>query len=173
MIMKTDELGIPRFSNKDLINMIYSGNVEKCHVVLCEPSDDVDKFNVAMEEQGFDKLQQYIPLDVDQKTFDGVCQSEWFMPDQYKNMDIYSYIEQRCGTTEEMQRVDQEYEEFEKRGMENLLRYMVYLVDFMRENDIVWGVGRGSSVASYVLYLIGVHRINSIQYGLDWREFLR
>ena len=171
--MKTDELGIPRFSNKDLINMIYSGNVEKCHVVLCEPSDDVDKFNVAMEEQGFDKLQQYIPLDVDQKTFDGVCQSEWFMPDQYKNMDIYSYIEQRCGTTEEMQRVDQEYEEFEKRGMENLLRYMVYLVDFMRENDIVWGVGRGSSVASYVLYLIGVHRINSIQYGLDWREFLR
>jgi DNA polymerase III alpha subunit len=57
--------------------------------------------------------------------------------------------------------------------MFNLLRYMVYLVDFMRENDIVWGVGRGSSVASYVLYLIGVHRIDSIQYGLDWREFLR
>jgi len=43
----------------------------------------------------------------------------------------------------------------------------------MRENGIVWGVGRGASVASYVLYLIGVHRINSIQYGLDWREFLR
>ena len=89
MIMKTDELGIPRFSNKDLINMIYSGNVEKCHVVLCEPSDDVDKFNVAMEEQGFDKLQQYIPLDVDQKTFDGVCQSEWFMPD---NIKIWTFI---------------------------------------------------------------------------------
>jgi len=57
--------------------------------------------------------------------------------------------------------------------MHNLLRYMIYLVDFMRENNIVWGVGRGSSVASYVLYLIGVHRINSIQYGLDWHEFLR
>ena len=57
--------------------------------------------------------------------------------------------------------------------MTNVLRYMVYLVNFMRENNIVWGVGRGSSVASYVLYLIGVHRIDSIQYGLDWREFLR
>jgi len=54
-----------------------------------------------------------------------------------------------------------------------LLRYMCYLVDFMRGNDIVWGVGRGSSVASYILYLIGVHRIDSIAYNLDWREFLR
>ena len=50
---------------------------------------------------------------------------------------------------------------------------MVYLVDHMRENNIVWGVGRGSSTASYVLFLIGIHKINSIQFGLDWREFLR
>jgi DNA polymerase III alpha subunit len=43
----------------------------------------------------------------------------------------------------------------------------------MKENKIVWGVGRGSSVASYVLYLIGVHRIDSIKYDLDIREFLK
>ena len=70
-------------------------------------------------------------------------------------------------------RVEEELKVFEERGMEDLLRYMIYLVDYMRENDIVWGVGRGSSVASYVLYLIGVHKINSIKYSLDWREFLR
>jgi len=75
--------------------------------------------------------------------------------------------------SKEWNRFTEEYAEFGERGMENLLRYMIYLVDFMRENNIVWGVGRGSSVASYVLYLIGVHRIDSIQYGLDWREFLR
>ena len=94
--MKTDELGIPRFTNKDLIDMIYTGHVDKCHVVLCEQSDDVDKFNAAMEEQGFDKLQKYIPLDVDQKTFDGVCQGEWFMPDEYKNMDVSDYVIKKC-----------------------------------------------------------------------------
>ena len=171
--MKTDELGIPRFSNRDLIDMIYSGNADKVHVVLCDANDDVDKFNAAMEEQGLDKLQKYIPLDVDQKTFDSVCQSEWFMPDEYKNMDISQYLQDKCKTQEELVRYFEEYAEFNKRGMLPLLRYMVYLVDFMRENNIVWGVGRGSSVASYVLYLIGVHRINSIQYGLDWREFLR
>ena len=173
MLMKTDELGIPRFSNRDLVDMIYSGNADKVHVVLCDPSDDVDKFNTAMEEQGMNPLQKYIPLDVDQKTFDGVCQGEWFMPDEYKNMNVIEHLVKLTHTPQEYQRVDEELEEFKKRNMLDLLKYMIYLVDFMRENDIVWGVGRGSSVASYVLYLIGVHRIDSIQYGLDWREFLR
>ena len=176
MLMKTDELGIPRFSNRDLVDMIYSGHIDKCHVVLCDQSDDVDKFNTAMNEQGLTQLQKYIPLDVDQKTFDGVCQSEWFMPQSYKEINIYEYVLGKLQTPAEdetMQRVWEELDAFKERDMHNLLRYMIYLVDFMRENNIVWGVGRGSSVASYVLYLIGVHRIDSIQYGLDWREFLR
>ena len=174
MLMKTDSLGIPRFSNKDLVDMIYTGNVDKCHVVLCEQSDDIDNFNKAMEEQGFDKLQKYIPLDVDQKTFDDVCQNEWFMPDEYKALDVYSFVMNKAGDDlAELERVEEELAQFKVRRMNNLLRYMIYLVDFMRENNIVWGVGRGSSVASYVLYLIGVHRINSIQFDLDWREFLR
>jgi len=176
MLMKTDELGIPRFSNRDLVDMIYSGHIDKCHVVLCDQSDDVDKFNKAMSDQGLAKLQKYIPLDVDQKTFDGVCQSEWFMPDSYKEINLYEYILGKIKTPAEdetMQRVWEELDAFKERDMHNLLRYMIYLVDFMREHNIVWGVGRGSSVASYVLYLIGVHRIDSIQYGLDWREFLR
>ena len=183
--MKTDELGIPRFSNKDLIDMIYTGHADKCHVVLCDADDDIDKFNSAMEEQGLSKLQKYIPLDVDQKTFDGVCQSEWFMPEEYKTLDISAWImvklmeELQTIEAHEVQakpewtRVCEELKAYKERGMEDLLRYMIYLVDFMRENDIVWGVGRGSSVASYVLYLIGVHKIDSIQFGLDWREFLR
>ena len=171
--MKTDELGIPRFSNRDLIDMIYSGHVDKCHVVLCDPSDDIEKFNAAMREQYLPELTKYIPLDVDQKDFDGALQSEWFMPDEYKTFDILQYLVDKCESADEYVRVVDEWEEFHKRDMIDLLRYMKYLVDFMRENRIVWGVGRGSSVASYVLYLIGVHRINSIQYDLDWREFLR
>jgi DNA polymerase III alpha subunit len=181
--MKTDTLGIPRFSNRDLIDMIYSGNADKVHVVLCDQNDDVDKFNEVCEEQGINKLQKYIPLDVDEQTFDGVCQSEWFMPDEYKELDIKVWLLEKLQEelqsdphsvyTEFLPRVNEELQAFTERGMIPLLRYMIYLVDFMRENDIVWGVGRGSSVASYVLYLIGVHRIDSIQYDLDWREFLR
>ena len=174
MLIKTDSLGIPQFTNKDLVDMIYSGHVDKCHVVLCDPSDDIDKFNVAMREQYLPELKQYIPLDVDQKTFDGALQSEWFMPQEYKELNVYDYVMSKCDDDfHKMARVEEELKAFEERDMENLLRYMIYLVDFMRENNIVWGVGRGSSVASYVLYLIGVHKINSIQFDLDWREFLR
>ena len=185
MLMKTDELGIPRFTNKDLVDMIYSGHVDKCHVVLCDPNDDIEKFNAAMREQYLPELTKYIPLDVDQKDFDGALQSEWFMPDEYKTLDVDDWClrkimkmkdavhPDRVLWSNEWNRAYEELEAFDERGMFNLLRYMIYLVDFMRENDIVWGVGRGSSVASYVLYLIGVHRIDSIKYDLDWREFLR
>jgi DNA polymerase III alpha subunit len=98
------------------------------------------------------------------------------MPDEYKDINVYKYVLGKAETPCEQHvqdRIWEELQEYKKRDMHNLLRYMIYLVDFMRENDIVWGVGRGSSVASYVLYLIGVHKVNSIQFDLDWREFLR
>ena len=176
MLIKTDDLGVPRFSNRDLIDMIYSGHADKCHVVLCDPSDDIDKFNAAMQDQHLPELTKYIALDVDQKTFDGALQSEWFMPDEYKDINVYEYVLGKAETPcpqHVQDRIWQELDAFRERGMKDLLRYMIYLVDYMRENNIVWGVGRGSSVASYVLYLIGVHRIDSIKYDLDWREFLR
>ena len=173
MLMKTDDLGIPRFSNQDLIDMIYTGDIEKCHVVLCDESEDINLFNKAAEKYGMSPLTKYIPLDVNKQQFDDVLQSQWFMPDEYKNMDIFSWLEQKCFSNESLERVEMEYKEYQKRGMVELLCYMVYLVDYMRKNGIVWGVGRGSSVASYILYLIGVHKIDSIQYGLDFHEFMR
>jgi DNA polymerase III alpha subunit len=47
------------------------------------------------------------------------------------------------------------------------------MVDVMSEKSLVWGVGRGSSTASYVLYLIGVHSINSIKYDIPIEEFFK
>ena len=183
MLIKTDDLGVPRFTNQNLIDMIYSGDAAKCHIVLCDPSDDVDKFNAALEEQGEPPLNMYIPLDVDKSTFDKACQSEWLMPDEYKDIDVAEFIDYRLTElrlTERFEsqrllcrRIREELREFEKHGMTDLLRYMIYLVDFMRENNIVWGVGRGSSVASYVLYLIGIHKVDSFKHNLDYKEFLR
>ncbi len=54
-----------------------------------------------------------------------------------------------------------------------LLKTMKYIVDTLRENNIVWGVGRGSSVASYVLFLLGVHKIDSVKYDLPIEEFFK
>ena len=106
------------------------------------------------------------------KEFDQLLQSEWFMPKEAANFDIESHIISITPVGCE-QRVKEELAAFKQHGYLNLLNFLHYLVQTMRSSNMLWGVGRGSSVASYVLYLLGVHRIDSIQYGLDWREFLR
>jgi DNA polymerase III alpha subunit len=95
------------------------------------------------------------------------------MGDAYKDLDIETWIMQRCDTDTKMRRAQDELVLFRQHNMIDVLRYCKYLVDIMRYNNIVWGVGRGSSVASYVLYLIGIHKIDSIKYDLDIKEFLK
>jgi DNA polymerase III alpha subunit len=105
--------------------------------------------------------------------FDRQRQKHWFMPDEYRNMDIAAYVLSLCCTPEQLQRVGEELLLYQERDMFDLLRYLKYFVDIMRQNNLIWGVGRGSSVSSYVLYLMGVHRIDSMFYDLDIKEFLR
>jgi DNA polymerase III alpha subunit len=100
-------------------------------------------------------------------------QQHWHMPEEYKNLDIAEHVLTLCNTQEELQRCGQELLLYQERNLFDLLRYLKYLVDIMVSNHIIWGVGRGSSVASYVLYKLGVHRIDSMYYNLDPAEFLR
>tara|TARA_R110002074_G_scaffold113915_2_gene243709 strand:- start:8 stop:481 length:474 start_codon:yes stop_codon:yes gene_type:complete len=112
-----------------------------------------------------------ISLSVDE--YDIMNQRNWLMPEEYKQMDIAQHVIDLCKTTPEIQRAGEELLMFQERNLFNLLKYLKYLVDIMRDNNVIWGVGRGSSVASYVLYLLGVHRIDSMYYDLDPGEFLR
>jgi DNA polymerase III alpha subunit len=105
--------------------------------------------------------------------FDHQNQSNWLMPDQYKNLDIAEHVLNLCQSSAALQRVGEELLLYQARDLFDLLRYLKFLVDIMRQNNLIWGVGRGSSVASYVLYLLGVHRIDSLHYKLDIAEFLR
>lgn len=97
----------------------------------------------------------------------------WDIPDTYKELDVLDYLLDKCLTEEETERVLVEWEMFEERGLIPLLQFLVFIVDYMRENSIVWGVGRGSSVSSYSLYLMGVHKVNSLKYELPIEEFLK
>ena len=117
----------------------------------------------------YDELAQQQTLE----EWDHRCQATWYMPEKYKQLDIAEHVLSLCSTDAELQRCGQELMLFQERNLFDLLRYLVYLVDVMRENRLIWGVGRGSSVASYVLYKLGVHRINSLYYELNPAEFLR
>jgi len=112
-----------------------------------------------------------ISLSVDE--YDLMNQHNWLMPEEYKQIDIAQHVIDCCKTDAEIQRAGEELLMFQQRNLFNLLKYLRYLVDTMKTNNIIWGVGRGSSVASYVLYLLGVHRVDSMYYDLDPKEFLR
>ena len=66
-----------------------------------------------------------------------------------------------------------ELAEFKARNLFPILQLLIYIIDTMRKNNLVWGVGRGSSVASYILYLLGVHKVDSVKYNLNIKEFLK
>ena len=99
--------------------------------------------------------------------------NNWFMPDSYKQMDIEKFVLDLCKSEEYKERARIELEEFSKRNLTMLLRQVKYIIDTLRKNNVVWGVGRGSSVASLVLHILGVHKIDPIKYDIPLNEFFK
>lgn len=172
--MKIDKYGAVLLNADELFNSIYSGKIKTFKNLYLE-NQSVEQFNTAKDanRDSFEYLEKYIEPNISVEQFDTNLQDDWFMPESYKSFDIDLYLLSLCNTEIETDRVLEEIKLFVQYDMINLLCYLKYLVDTMRENNIVWGVGRGSSVASYCLYLLGVHKINSIKYDLDIREFLK
>lgn len=129
----------------------------------CQSSDDLTQYLSRLEQEHLD-----YPVP---KTADP---THWFIPKDYQDLDIEQWvISQTPPWDPEASRVAQELELFQKHNMMPVLKAIKYVVDTLRANNVVWGVGRGSSVASYVLYLIGVHKIDSIKYKLPIDEFFK
>jgi hypothetical protein len=97
----------------------------------------------------------------------------WSTPQPWADIDVLEHCAALCGSETEVQRVCEEYLLFEERGMIPVLRHLMYMVQHLRSQNIVWGVGRGSSVSSYVLFLIGINRIDPLKFNLDVSEFLK
>ena len=168
-----DEYGQVHCSADDLCDFLYqTPNIELTRFMV----DDPELFNKSVRTlyADFAKLKKYQCANgISLEEFDKNNQTHWYIHNDYKEFDIAQYLLDQCKTQEELQRVGSELLLYQDRNLFMLLRFLKYLVDTLRKNNIVWGVGRGSSVASYVLYLIGVHKINSLYYDLDIAEFLK
>ncbi len=171
--MEINDYGAVFLTPEELFENIYTNKIKNFKNVYLD-KNTVDRFNAAKNsnKDNFDFLSTYTDPVLSVEEFDLVNQVDWFMPAEYKTMDIESFLVDQC-PKENYERLIEEIELFRQHNMTDLLRYLKYLVDTMREHNIVWGVGRGSSVASYCLYLIGVHKIDSIKYNLDIKEFLK
>lgn len=172
--MKTSRYGEVVLESQDIEDMILQGrDVSDIHHARVSGIDIQQLRDMFPDLSNIQTWQMAEDRDISVSEFDQEHQNRWLMPREYQELDIAQVVLDLCATPEELQRAAQELLMFQDRDMMPVLQYMKYLVDTMRANNIVWGVGRGSSVASFVLYLLGVHRINSLYYELDPGEFLR
>lgn len=170
--MHTNLFGEIELSEQDLFELLYKQSTDLTKINT--DNQTANRFNES-RKRNFDSFPSLKILSNninDIVEFDLQNQDTWFMPDEYKNMDIEGFLVYQC-PKENYDRLISEIQMFRQKNMLNLLRFLKYLVDTLRKNQIVWGVGRGSSVASYCLFLIGVHKIDPIKYKLDIKEFFK
>jgi DNA polymerase III alpha subunit len=107
---------------------------------------------------------------------------DWTLPERYQKLDVLEHLmTAHMILTEGMDqeeadardfRLISEIAKYKKLGLLDVLRAIIWIINTLTVNNIVWGVGRGSSVSSYVLYVIGVHDVDSHAYDLDIDDFL-
>jgi len=170
--VEIDQYGRRYVMTSAICEMLYQNPNLDMSKLLVKDGDQYNKSINSLHAE-LKPLQIYEPLNIDIDHYDMLRREHWLMPDEYMNFDIAQWVLSQCNDQVELQRVAEELILFQERNLFSLLKYLKYFVDTMRKYNIVWGVGRGSSVSSFVLYLIGVHRINSIKFSLDIREFLK
>ena len=171
--MKQNNNGEMIFNEQDVCDLLMQGrNPASLNRMLVDSSVNIEHM-IDFVDRMPEFIQHVGDPNVRMNVFDQQAQSRWHMPEQYQQLDIAEYILGLCATEAELQRCGHELLLYQEKDLFNLLRYLKYLVDVMIEHNVIWGVGRGSSVASYVLYKLGVHRIDSMFYKLEPEEFLR
>ena len=137
-------------------------------------SPEVIHYNKRYKAEAVDFKREMAPVSLD-----------WNLPKKYKELDLSAYLLDKLKaeikaselSDEEIEmryyRVKMELRLYEQKHLKDMLRAIIYIISTFEEHKIIWGTGRGSSCASYILYLIGLHQVDSILYDLDIGEFLR
>lgn len=164
----------------DSITGMVSAGMSTSGLFVEELTNDIEQFN------------QFVPDD-EKITIKGDVRDlefGWTIPKEFQELDVEEYVIDKLlkedgvwfpisadAVTSIMRthndRVSEELKLYKSQGLYDVLRVLIYIINTLRSNDIVWGVGRGSSVSSYILYLIGVHDVDSVKYNLDITDFLR
>ena len=172
--MTSNQYGEIVLDETDLCDLIMKGHDLTQMKCVVDRTVDIESIIHLIEDPG-QLITWTFPYnsDISVLDWDSMQQRNWHMPDQYRQLDIAEHVLGLCQSDAELQRCGGELLLYQERNLFDLLRYLKYLVDVLIENRLIWGVGRGSSVASYVLYKLKVHRIDSLYYELDPSEFLR
>ncbi len=143
--------------------------------IVVEDVKWIERYNTLTDLFDFpeNKIKYELSSELSSNEFVEDCISEWNLPQKYKDIDIVEWLNNIELTQQQQDRLNLELQLYKERNMLPVLQFLLYFIDKLKDNNIVWGVGRGSSVSSYVLFLMGVHRIDSVKYNLDIKEFLK
>jgi len=148
-------------TENDAVELLYRG---KGLQNIAFVDEVVQQFNSHAVELGLDEIVSSIQHS-----------KEFNIPQHYKDIDVEEHIRKLVeqGDPDQIGRVEMELAEFKARNLFPIIQLLIYIIDTMRKNNLVWGIGRGSAVSSYLLYLLGVHKVDSVKYKLDIKEFLK
>lgn len=156
------------FTYDGLLKLARDG--QEFHQYLVDENEYTEIYN----RFSSNKLEAY----EEDETVDVQFEYDWNTPEPFASMDITKLCAQQMvnldlTSDEYLERLHRELTQIEKREMTDLIRHLLYLVDHFKTNEVVWGVGRGSSCASLVLFLLGINKIDPIMFDIPMEEFLR
>lgn len=140
--------------------------VSQDKIIVDELNEEIKRFNQLADE----------PILIE-KTTNAPFDFSWNIPDLYQNLNIEQHLlmelaaRGKAGDPAYLNRTRLEMSEVEDRNLQPLIKTLIYIVARLKAEGKVWGVGRGSSCASLILHLIGIHEVDPVKYGIPHTEF--
>lgn len=152
--------GISVVNPEDLPKFLLKG-IMPSQLQVTEITPEISAFNDLSDETILEFTEEVLNLKYD-----------WQIPKEYLQLDLIDFFSKFI-TVENEQRIITELSIIIDRKLENHIRTIIYLVDYLTENNILWGLGRGSSCACYLLFLIGLHSVDCLKYNISYEEFFK
>lgn len=148
----------------DNVPSLFLLNVPQEKIVVTELNADIELFNSISD----------IPIS-SEKTANSIPEMVWQIPKSFSEINLDDFVASKIAekglSNEYVERARIELIEVKRLNVEMLFRTMIYIVHRLQAEKKVWGVGRGSSCASLVLHLIGVHEVDPVKYKIPLEEF--
>lgn len=158
----------------EVVPELFLRGVQPQSIRVTEVTDAVQQFNSLVEEQDHIKPVSQEPVQI---KFDWLIGQDLLEADLAEIIgDAFSEKIKTLNYTEEellkaAERLAFEIEEIKLRGMEEFFKTVIFVIRTFRSKGIVWGVGRGSSCASYALFILGLHVVDCIKFDVPASEF--
>ena len=151
-------------SESEIMNVLTKQGIPAVKVVQALFNTHVisDKCNVSLE---CDEI--YLPkmYEDDDRELALLC-NKMFVEKKAKG--LFKDVEEK----EVIKRIRYELKILKEKGFSGYFLIVEDFMTFMRNNNIPFGCGRGSVAGSEVAYLLGIHKLEPIKYGLIFERFL-